>query len=103
MPELLYMGSLDSKIVYLSLVTSLNGDYQKSSPDYLLEKARILELDERDAYGFGYLDIHNQRRACDYCHLWHLPVPEKWRKELDLQEEAEQEWAEEGRANYLRL
>ena len=85
-----------STIVYLVITTSINNDFRESSPDYLTEKATILGLDERDAYGFGYLDIHNMARAVDYCEKWKLPLPEAWKKEKQLQDDAAQELAAAG-------
>ena len=75
-------------IVYLTIVSSTNDRWQESSPSYLAEKARILSLDERDAWGFGYLDRHNMSRAIAWCRLWHLDVPEVWSQALDGQNTA---------------
>lgn len=83
-------------IVYTVLMTSINNDFRESSPDYFTEKARILALDERDGYGFGYLDIHNMGRAIAYCEKWKLPLPESWSKEKKLQDEAAEELAHAG-------
>ena len=75
-------------IVYLTLITSGYKHWQESSPDYLMEKSAIPNMDERDYYGFGYLDGVNMNRALSYCKKWSLPVPPEWTAEARRQDEA---------------
>lgn len=82
-------------IVYLTIVSSAY-HWQKSSPTYLLEKSDILRLDERDAWGFGYLDRHNMHRAIEYCESWKLEVPLSWSDEVKAQDEAAQDLESRG-------
>lgn len=88
--------------VFLSIVTSNGKEWQTSLPSYILEKSHILKLDERDAWGFGYLDVKNMRRAVEYLQAWHIEIPEPWKQELKLQLQAAEEWAREVQADYLQ-
>lgn len=86
-------------VVWLTIVTSRDQQWWESSPSYLLEKSRVLSLDERDAWGFGYLDVENMRRAVEYLRQWRIEIPDSWKAELRLQLQAAEEWAREQKAN----
>lgn len=89
-------GAIDIRtlVVYLTLVTSHDGEWTDKHPSYLDEKCLILGLGKADWWGFAHLDLKNMKRAIAYLDSWKLPVPQEWLQEIERQDEA---WARLGR------
>ncbi len=76
------------------LVLMENGDgIEGKHPDYIAEKTVMLRAG-LDA--FGYLDINNMRRVVSWHTTWNVELPEKIKKEMELQNKAERELREKG-------
>lgn len=76
------------------LVLMQNGDgLIDKSPDYIAEKTRML----RAGYdAFAYLDIHNMRKALQWCVEWGVGAPESVQDEMNLQNIADTELRNKG-------
>lgn len=71
-------------ICFLVLMQNRDG-LEDKAPIYIFEKTYMLKAGY-DA--FAALDIHNMRRAVEYCRMWHVELPDVIKKEMQLQEGA---------------
>jgi hypothetical protein len=79
-------------ICFLVLIQNNHG-LEEKSPDYITEKTSML----RAGYdAFAYLDIHNMRKACQWCHDWHIDIPTDVALEMQCQNEAAENLAAKG-------
>lgn len=71
-------------ICFLVLMQNAAG-LEDKAPSYIFEKVYMLNAGY-DA--FAALDIHNMRRAVEWCRMWHVDLPDVMKKEIEIQEEA---------------
>lgn len=77
-------------VCFMTLMDHHGAGYMEAHPSYIEEKRHMLDCGY-DA--FGYLDIHNMRKVKRYFDLWRIELPEKIAKELRMQEDAEELFA----------
>jgi len=79
-------------ICFLVLMQN-GGGLETKAPSYIAEKTFMLNAGY-DA--FAYLDIHNMRKACQWCHDWHVDIPTEVALEMQRQNEAASSLAASG-------
>ncbi len=74
-------------VCFLTLMQN-GGGIEDKHPSYIAEKTIMLRMG-LDA--FGFLDIKNMRGVVSWHTIWKVELPEKIKKEMKLQNKAEQE------------